>query len=92
MDTTGEESKDVDPSIGSSQSNLASISSPKKPPPERPEDVRLRGFVIGSFWVVVLFFGLPVWWWTTSIHRARLPLREMLEWADGKVSFHPMSC
>lgn len=59
--------------------------SSKKPPPETSESIRVRGLVIVSFWAVVIFLGLPVWLWTTSIHRARLPLQEMLDWADGKV-------
>lgn len=57
----------------------------KKPPPEPVNDIRVRSFVIFAFWAIVIFLGLPVWWWTTSIHRSRLPLQEMLEWADGKV-------
>ena len=59
--------------------------SSKKPPTETSEGIRVRGLVIVSFWTVVIFLGLPVWLWTTSIHRARLPLQEMLDWADGKV-------
>lgn len=55
------------------------------PPPESMENIRTRSQVILSFWAIVIFLGLPIWWWTTSIHRARLPLRDMLEWADGKV-------
>ena len=58
----------------------------KKPPPESAHDIRVRTLVISSFWAIVIFLGLPIWWWTTSIHRSRLPLQEMLEWADGKVS------
>jgi len=58
----------------------------KKPPPEPAKDIHVRSFVIFVFWAIVIFLGLPVWWWTTSIHRSRLPLQEMLEWADGKVS------
>lgn len=57
----------------------------KKPPPESAEGIRVRGLVIFSFWAIVIFLGLPIWLWTTSIHRARLPLQEMLDWADGKV-------
>ena len=57
----------------------------KKPPEESSASIRMRGLVIASFWVIVIFFGLPIWWWTTSIHREKLPLQEMLEWADGKV-------
>jgi GPI-anchor transamidase subunit S len=57
----------------------------KPPPPEKPSDVRRRSWVTLSFWLIVLL-GFPIWWHTTSIHRAQLPLGEMLEWADGKVS------
>ena len=57
----------------------------KQPPPESSHSIRSRAFVIFSFWAVVVFLGLPTWWWTTSIHRARLPLEVMLDWADGKV-------
>ena len=64
---------------------LASAAKASKPPPESPEGIRVRGLVIFSFWAVVIFLGLPVWLWTTSIYRARLPLREMIDWADGKV-------
>jgi phosphatidylinositol glycan class S len=57
----------------------------KEPPPEKAEAVRIRSFVVWSFWVVILLLGFPMWWQTTSIYRARLPLQEMMEWADGKV-------
>ena len=57
----------------------------KQPPPESATSIRIRGLVILSFWAVAIFFGLPTWYWTTSIYRARLPLEEMLDWADGKV-------
>lgn len=61
-------------------------SAKKSPPPELPESIRVRSLVILSFWAVVICLGLPIWWRTTSIYRARLPLQDMLEWADGKVS------
>ena len=70
-----------DPSSG----QLGAVSVKKQPPPETLESIRIRKLVIGSFWVIVIFLGLPMWWWTTSIYRASLPLQEMLEWADGKV-------
>ncbi|KAL0929651.1 phosphatidylinositol-glycan biosynthesis class S protein [Colletotrichum truncatum] len=56
----------------------------KAPPPEKPSDVRRRSFVILSFWAIVLLLGLPIWWMTTSIYRANLPLSGMVQWADGK--------
>lgn len=57
----------------------------KQPPPEKPADVRRRTLVIVSFWLIVLCLGLPIWWQTTTIYRAKLPLDAMLDWADGRV-------
>ena len=57
----------------------------KQPPPESATGIRIRGLVILSFWAVAILLGLPAWYWTTSIYRARLPLQEMLDWAEGKV-------
>lgn len=62
-----------------------SITKPKQPPPENPADIHRRSLVILSFWAIVIFLGLPIWWKTTSIYRANLPLSEMMSWADGKV-------
>ncbi|KAK4246509.1 phosphatidylinositol-glycan biosynthesis class S protein [Corynascus novoguineensis] len=56
----------------------------KQPPPEKPSDVRRRSHIILSFWLIVLCLGLPIWWKTTTIYRADLPLQEMLDWSDGK--------
>ncbi|KAK2783127.1 GPI transamidase component [Onygenales sp. PD_10] len=53
-------------------------------PAEKPEATRTRTLVIAAFWAVIIFLGLPMWWKTTSIYRARLPLEEMKDWADGK--------
>ncbi len=63
----------------------ASTTARKQPPPEKPSDIRTRTWVVISFWLLVVFLGLPIWWHTTTIYRANLPLDEMLEWADGKV-------
>ena len=57
----------------------------KEPPLESAESFRIRSLVICSFWAIVLFLGLPVWLRTTAIYRARLPLNQMMDWADGKV-------
>lgn len=57
----------------------------KQPPPEKPSDIRRRSYIILSFWLIVVFLGLPIWWKTTTIYRADLPLQEMLDWSDGKV-------
>lgn len=74
---------------GPDDANYKLASSPataqKEPPPEAPNSIKTRGLVILSFWAVVILLGLPVWIWTTSIHRAGLPLQDMLDWADGKV-------
>lgn len=59
----------------------------KQPPPEKPSDIRRRSFVVLSFWVIVVLLGLPIWWKTTSIYRANLPIDGMLQWAEGKVGF-----
>ncbi|PSS15276.1 hypothetical protein M430DRAFT_67857 [Amorphotheca resinae ATCC 22711] len=56
----------------------------KEPPPERPESIRLRYLVLSSFWAIIIFLGLPIWWKTTSIYRAPLPMDEMMDWADGR--------
>lgn len=57
----------------------------KQPPPEKALDTRRRSFVVLSFWLVVMVLGLPIWWKTTTIYRANLPLDRMLQWAEGKV-------
>ncbi|KFA72785.1 hypothetical protein S40288_06376 [Stachybotrys chartarum IBT 40288] len=57
---------------------------PKQAPPEKPSDTTRRTRVVLSFWLIVVLLGLPIWWRTTSIHRASLPLDAMLRWADGK--------
>lgn len=59
--------------------------SPTLPPPEKPSAIRQRSYIVLSFWLVVLLLGLPIWWKTTAIYRADLPLDSMLKWADGKV-------
>ncbi|KAL7620128.1 GPI transamidase component [Parahypoxylon ruwenzoriense] len=74
--------------INETHETSASTSPPllerKQPPPEKPEDIRRRSFIIASFWCIVLFLGLPIWWKTTTIYRADLPLNDMMDWADGK--------
>lgn len=58
---------------------------PRSLPPDTPENKRIRSLVVLSFWTVVLLLGLPLWWFTTSIYRAPLPLSEMQSWANGRV-------
>jgi GPI-anchor transamidase subunit S len=73
--------KDAEP-IASEPSTVPGT---KQPPPEKPSDIQRRSYIILSFWLIVILLGLPIWWQTTTIYRANLPLAEMLEWADGKV-------
>jgi hypothetical protein len=75
------------PSLGSSPSSSLTPSPEQRrePPPEPPTQTRRRSWVIASLWAIVLFVGLPIWWRTTTIYRAELPLGQMLDWADGKV-------
>jgi phosphatidylinositol glycan class S len=65
---------------------IGSVTKKLEPPPETRESIRIRWFVILSFWLVVTVLGLPVWWRTTSIYRAKLPLDQMMDWAEGRVS------
>ncbi|RDL31005.1 putative realted to GPI transamidase component S (Phosphatidyl inositol glycan class S) [Venustampulla echinocandica] len=64
--------------------NAVSAMAKKEPPPEKPAEIRLRRLVILSFWLIILFLGLPIWWRTTTIYRARLPLDQMMDWAEGR--------
>ncbi|KAL2114911.1 hypothetical protein VTJ04DRAFT_10574 [Mycothermus thermophilus] len=75
------EVKDTSPSVGETSTPTKGK---KEPPPEKPSDVRRRSYIILSFWLIVLLLGLPIWWKTTTIYRADLPLQEMLDWSDGK--------
>src|SRR6186713_1347583 len=66
-------------------SPLDALRTPSYPPLETTESLWLRRYVILSFWAVVALLGVPVWWKTTAIYRADLPLPYMTDWADGKV-------
>jgi phosphatidylinositol glycan class S len=59
----------------------------KEPPPESIESISTRRYILLSFWAVAIILGLPIWWKTTTVYRAPLPLQPMLDWADGKVSW-----
>ena len=71
---------------------VEALNQKKSPPPERPESILRRRYIILSFWVVVIFLGLPVWWKTTMVYRASLPLQQMLDWADGNVRLFCILC
>jgi phosphatidylinositol glycan class S len=72
--------------VAPSPKNIAeAVKAQKVPPPETSQSIWNRRLVLLSFWAVAVFFGLPVWWKTTTVYRAPLPLQQMLDWADGKV-------
>ncbi|KAJ5406649.1 hypothetical protein N7465_007933 [Penicillium sp. CMV-2018d] len=70
------------PQASASQVDQPSVK--RAPPPETPAALQTRFRVIAAFWAVIIFLGFPIWWKTTSIYRASLPIEEMVDWADGK--------
>jgi phosphatidylinositol glycan class S len=68
-----------------SSSQPVATSKHKLAPPLTTSEVRTRQYVVLSFWAVIFFLGLPIWWRTTTVYRANLPLSEMTAWADGKI-------
>ena len=86
-----EKREDAGSGSGESAANMASTQARKMPPPEKPEASQLRRTIVLSFWAVIVFLGIPMWWQTTSIYRAKLPIQEMLSWSEGQVSLNPMS-
>ena len=77
--------KGDDKSPALTTSHAPKSSAQRVPPPETPEAIQTRFRVIAAFWAVIIFLGFPIWWKTTSIYRAHLPIQEMVDWADGKV-------
>ena len=77
--------KKIDDKVDDKVDDTTNTTQPKQPPPEKPAEIQRRSLIILSFWLIVVFLGLPIWWKTTSIYRANLPLSEMMDWADGKV-------
>ncbi|KAI2626803.1 phosphatidylinositol-glycan biosynthesis class S protein [Xylaria nigripes] len=67
------------------ESMTVSTTNRRPPPPEKSSHIFRRSLIIASFWLVVLCLGVPIWWQTTSIYRANLPLDQMMSWADGTV-------
>ncbi|KAK6603641.1 phosphatidylinositol-glycan biosynthesis class S protein [Botrytis cinerea] len=63
---------------------VAAVKKRKEPPPEKPENARMRIQVLISFWAIILLLGVPIWWRTTTIYRAPLPLDQMTDWAEGR--------
>ncbi|KAJ6137964.1 hypothetical protein N7471_004450 [Penicillium samsonianum] len=70
------------PQASASQVDQPSVK--RAPPPETPAALQTRFRVIAAFWAVIIFLGFPIWWKTTSIYRASLPIEEMVDWADSK--------
>lgn len=70
-------------------SQATKSSAQQVPPPESQVAIQTRFRVLAAFWAVIIFLGFPIWWKTTSIYRAHLPIQEMVDWADGKVQFPP---
>ncbi|PYI05743.1 hypothetical protein BO78DRAFT_387400 [Aspergillus sclerotiicarbonarius CBS 121057] len=75
---------DAQTSLQTVSPDHAMTATPRLPAPETPEAIRTRFKVIAAFWAVIIFLGFPIWWKTTSIYRARLPVPDMIDWADGK--------
>lgn len=69
----------------SPESAVTAVKKRKEPPPEKPENARMRIQVLISFWAIILLLGVPIWWRTTTIYRAPLPLDQMTDWAEGRV-------
>lgn len=46
-------------------------------PVEDEKSSRYRTYSILSYFIVLVIIGLPVWWYTTRVYRADLPLTEM---------------
>jgi hypothetical protein len=75
----------LEPTEDTSAVTPKAVKAQKGPPPESEEGIWLRRAAIFSFWSVVVLLGLPIWWKTTAIYRAELPLQDMTDWAEGKV-------
>lgn len=81
----GSDKGDVKSPQPQSAPEAAKPSAQRAPPPETPEAIHTRFRVIAAFWAVIILLGFPIWWKTTSIYRAHLPIEDMKDWADGKV-------
>lgn len=57
----------------------------KTPAPRSAVQGKGSNAILFAFWAVVVLLGVPLWLWTTSIHRANLPMESMNEWSNGKV-------
>ncbi|PYH33296.1 uncharacterized protein BO87DRAFT_397838 [Aspergillus neoniger CBS 115656] len=81
---TAKNDPQTSPQTVSNHTMTTTTPTPRLPPPEKPEAIRTRFKVIAAFWAVIIFLGFPIWWKTTSIYRASLPVSDMIDWADGK--------
>ncbi|KAI0506640.1 phosphatidylinositol-glycan biosynthesis class S protein [Xylaria bambusicola] len=82
--STATATAETEPIAPSPDSTSTETAKRKPPPPEQPSHIFRRSLIIASFWLVVLCLGVPIWWKTTTIYRANLPLDQMMSWADGK--------
>ncbi|KAF2148788.1 beta-lactamase/transpeptidase-like protein [Myriangium duriaei CBS 260.36] len=60
------------------------VSGTKQPPPETSYSIASRRYILLALWSTIVLLGLPIWIWTTTVHRATLPLDSMNEWAGGQ--------
>ncbi|RZC39918.1 PIG-S domain containing protein [Asbolus verrucosus] len=63
--------------MGVTSSNSANKT--QKPPPSDDPECIYRIYNVLSYFVVLVIIGLPVWWFTTRVYRASLPLDQMYD-------------
>lgn len=68
----------------------SSTAAPRLPPPETRDEVSLRRSILASFWAIIVLIGIPLWYLTTTVPRADLPLDMMNQWAEGQVCSAPI--
>lgn len=76
----------VPPAAPEPLSVAEALKTKREPPPEDASSIKNRRLVVLSFWLLALLVGLPTWWKTTTVYRANLPVQQMSEWAERKVS------
>ncbi|KAF2664349.1 hypothetical protein BT63DRAFT_407161 [Microthyrium microscopicum] len=76
---------DATPSSSEQTGSPATAPNRRGPPPPTKQEISNTQRVLLSFWAVVIFLGLPIWWKTTTVYRASLPLDVMKDWSQGNV-------
>lgn len=79
-------SEEAEGEVVAPENVVEAVNVKKTPPPESAQNIWTRRMVILSFWAVALLLGMPIWWKTTEVYRASLPISQMTDWAEGKVS------